>query len=435
MKSDKHFLFPHPGFIAELATLSLFFLMLFVPFEQQLVKIGLIFVILISVFLLSLRSGIRLLHFDAVIWCAVLIGIGAFFVFWAILHGQMDGLKVMPVFVIYPCIYIFIIAAIARRTSLDALLRWLVNSSIIISAYSAMYMLSMVGILPSGIFILVKESVVSVGAEFFSYAMPSITSMLYLMPFILSALILWRDKDCMPVKRGRLAMALLLSLVPVIFSASRIFWILLLITPVLTYVFTFAITTKFSQTRRRIIRGNGWRLVLVIFVVSIFPMMYFWTELNDAFLSSNTFMDALTFADAGSSVRGEQLKMLLDGWSEVPLLGAGHGASLPWYKRSEDAPWAYELSFVALLYQTGIFGILAYFLAISWLFYASYKLCRIDAARSLYIIPVLVGLSCFLVATGTNPYLYAFDHLWTIFVPLIVLNVFMLQRDRRSILI
>lgn len=430
MNTDRIFTLRQARF-AEVTTFSLLFLMMFIPYEQPVLKLTLVFLILVSVSLLALDATTVLLHRDTLVWYLTLIGTGAFWVFWGFLHGRLDALRVMPVFVVYPVVFIFITGALSRMSALDGMLALLVNAAIFISVYSGLYILSMLGILPFGsILVLVKESVVSIGAEFFSYAMPSITTMLFLVPYLTSALMLWRDDDKMPVTRARIGLALILSFIPIIFSSTRVFWLNLLVSPALTYIFICLVYQQAATERRRVFRKNFKQVLWVVLFVAVLPLIYFHTEIYDLFFSSNTFLDALTFADKGTNVRGEQFKMLIDGWSDIPIMGAGHGSSLPQYKRSDAAPWAYELSFVALLYQTGLLGILLYGACICWLFATSYKLCRANPVRAAYLIPLLVGLSCFLVATGTNPYLYAFDHLWTIFTPMIAANVFLMRRDR-----
>lgn len=421
--------------LPEIATFCLLFLMMFIPYEQPLLKMGLIVLILASVVILALRPAAVLLHMDTIVWYLVIIGTGAFFVFWGILHGRLDALRVMPVFVIYPVIFIFITGALSRMVSLDGMIGLLVNAAIFISAYTTLYILSMLGILPfEGLMLLVRESVVSVGTEFFSYAMPSITTMLFLVPFLVSAMMLWTSSDHMPVSRRRTGWALLLSFVPIIFSSTRVFWIILLIAPMLTYLFICIVYQKNARQRRRFFHANLKRMIWLLLALTVPTAIYFRTEIIDLFFGSSAFIDAATFSDRGTSVRSEQFQMLLAGWIDVPVLGAGHGASLPNYKRSFEAPWAYELSFIALLYQTGLLGVFLYGICVAWLFGTSYKLCRSNQDRALYLIPLLVAMACFLLATGTNPYLYAFDHLWTVFAPMIAINVFLLRRDRTDAL-
>ena len=55
----------------------------------------------------------------------------------------------------------------------------------------------------------------------------------------------------------------------------------------------------------------------------------------------------------------------------------------------------------------------------------------------LYLLPKLVGMSSFLIASASNPYLRTFDYMWAIFLPIAFINFWLLNRrtNRRSNLI
>jgi len=57
--------------------------------------------------------------------------------------------------------------------------------------------------------------------------------------------------------------------------------------------------------------------------------------------------------------RDAQLAALTDGWRAHPVFGAGLGA-VARVIRSDSQPWAYELSYNALLFQTGLVGLALY---------------------------------------------------------------------------
>ena len=43
------------------------------------------------------------------------------------------------------------------------------------------------------------------------------------------------------------------------------------------------------------------------------------------------------------------------------------------------------------------------------------------------LIPTLSGLFCFLIINATNPYLASFDYLWVVFLPVAILNAYILR--------
>jgi len=115
-----------------------------------------------------------------------------------------------------------------------------------------------------------------------------------------------------------------------------------------------------------------------------------------------------------------------------PILGYGHGAGVATSVRSSEAPWTYELTYIALLFQVGILGFLIYFFAILWYLVKSIILVRVDRSTAFLILPLLVGSIEFLIASATNPYLLKFDYLWTIFFSVAVLNFYLLHRKQKT---
>ena len=126
--------------------------------------------------------------------------------------------------------------------------------------------------------------------------------------------------------------------------------------------------------------------------------------------------------DEGGYLRALQFRSLMDGWKEHLFLGHGTAANAS-VIRSDTIPGAYELTYIALLFQRGLLGFIVYFLQLSYiifnLFYYSLKYRRIRN----FLISILTGFICFLIANGTNPYLEAFDHIWILFFPLVVINL------------
>jgi len=137
-----------------------------------------------------------------------------------------------------------------------------------------------------------------------------------------------------------------------------------------------------------------------------------------------------TTLDDSPADRSQQYIALVRGWAEYPLIGAGLGASAHGSIRSEIMPWAYELYYLALLFQTGLLGFLAYTAGIVWIYSSGIGIIKRGGVDSQLLIPILVGTSGLLIANGTNPYLARFDGIWVIFLPLAFINYSLLSRDR-----
>ncbi|APO80680.1 hypothetical protein BL240_03900 [Pseudomonas putida] len=84
-------------------------------------------------------------------------------------------------------------------------------------------------------------------------------------------------------------------------------------------------------------------------------------------------------------------------------------------------PWAYELFYVSLIFQYGIFGFVIYGLGVVALIVFLAQQVR-RKGRDSFEFCFLSGLVSFLLATATNPYLAKFDYMWVLFIPVALMN-------------
>jgi hypothetical protein len=118
--------------------------------------------------------------------------------------------------------------------------------------------------------------------------------------------------------------------------------------------------------------------------------------------------------------RSEQFYSLIDDWLKSSVLfGSGNGAVAS-VIRSYEMQWAYELTYVYLLFSTGIFGVVFYF---SWYGYGLLRLRSAMLKRPdliVYVAPMLTGSIIFCIASASNPYLGKFDYLWIVLLPFFI---------------
>ena len=67
---------------------------------------------------------------------------------------------------------------------------------------------------------------------------------------------------------------------------------------------------------------------------------------------------------------------------------------------------------------------------VAWIYWMGIRMIRERGVLERMMFPTLVGLSGFLVANGTNPYLARYDGLWVIFLPIALINFWLLERAR-----
>lgn len=103
---------------------------------------------------------------------------------------------------------------------------------------------------------------------------------------------------------------------------------------------------------------------------------------------------------------------------EQPIFGHGSGASAA-VVRSADFGWAYELSYHALLFHTGIVGFTLYIYALFMVISGLYKGTKRKDANFSWYVSLLAAVLMGIIANSSNPYFSSsFDFLWWILWPL-----------------
>jgi O-antigen ligase len=110
--------------------------------------------------------------------------------------------------------------------------------------------------------------------------------------------------------------------------------------------------------------------------------------------------------DESTRQRVEQADPLWSGFTSHPVLGNGLGAALPsGFERSQDFPWSFELTYLQILFQMGVVGLLAVlWLPARGIWFAGRELIDSERIRA-GPLAGLGGLAGILACTATNPLL------------------------------
>jgi len=112
---------------------------------------------------------------------------------------------------------------------------------------------------------------------------------------------------------------------------------------------------------------------------------------------------AKPLVDESVSERKIQAELLLKKWSERPWMGWGYGSYLPDHFSVDQAPYSYEMLPFALLMKLGVIGF-----AIYLAFWSGLILYTLKKGRPEDSILFSSGLTAFLLASHTNPFLFNF---------------------------
>lgn len=403
----------------------LFLLMLIAPFEFYAIKI-IILIILVSVSIANIltKKKIRLVK-PIIKWFITFIGFGIFFSLLAFLipnNNEEYILRSMPVNVIWPTLFCIIIPYINTESVIRVLNKTMVLGTFIISLYLLCAALSYLGYLPiAPSFFSAAKPIIGKYDASIQLFLPSTTSLFFLIPFLVSYFLLQNFKKD-KIKPVYIITTLVLSIAATIVTARRALILNLLISPALILIFLKLSKVRLLKADKIKILKLFIGFLVIVLVGCAILIKYEILNLNPLI---TLFKDGFDFSkssqDVGSIARADQSVGLIHSWRDYPILGSGLGSASEYVNRSEATPWVYELSYLTLLFQSGIIGLLIYFGLLFWIFYKGIMLIRLNTEFS-FIIPSLVGCFCFLLANASNPYLIAFDHMWTIFLPLGLIN-------------
>lgn len=263
------------------------------------------------------------------------------------------------------------------------------------------------------------------------YTTSHMVSLLFTFPFL--AIYTFCDDgkssySCFP--RALVVFVFVLQCLCVLLSGRKAIWIAAAVCMVLTLLIRrrYYATNPHGKNEPTIARLS---LIILSTLVLVFIVAQpaFWTYMGDLVAS---LLDAFSFDDPakGSAyVRGQQSIALVNGWLESPLFGNGFGAYAADYIRDPDNFAAYELTYLALLLQKGIFGFLLYFGICIWSLVCCYKIGNMKNDLSLFALSAAMGLLGMMVGDATNPYMGRFACMWIFFLPSFVIS---LQKETKA---
>lgn len=411
----------------------LFFSMLFVPTVYQEMKGVLLVIVLLGLFsAVILRQHEIRLHLSIILWTLFIAAVGMAFSFYGTVLNTPGAIRQLSVFVLWPLVYCFLLGAVTDFKNIVSLVKIMVYALIAISFYSAMYILNAVGVWPDFLYFeLDQGQAIGIYEGFMEFNLYSISSLIFLVPFSIAAFLSTRSK-AFPVGRLWLMFAMMMGIGVSILSGRRALWLALIVAPLITWF--FIMLSGFWNHKRKSSVAESFLMAAVV-AIALGSGGYLLGTLSVSLEMSAIFSELLRGFDfSGTSGGGDsaisrvqQFTALVEGWLRSPFFGNGLGASASLI-RSDEQPWAYELVYVALLFQTGLIGCAIYIGAIAWIYWRGIKLLKENGPIAAIMLPTLVGMTCFLIANATNPYLAKFDYMWVIFWPLALINFHLLQK-------
>ena len=391
-----------------------FFLMLVLPTTFQLER-GVLLAVLAAGALIAASTRWRVSR-DIVLLCVLTLSVGAIGIFWGYVNDTPGALRVSTVYILWPVVYMLFLGLVHSPSTIVLLEKTLVVG-VAVAALMAIALLvgAMAGQtrITSELFAF-QGAAIGVYDGFIELRLFNLTTVIYGLPY-LAMLFFSPQAHGWLRSRKWVGLVLVLVLAVCMVAGRRAFWLVALVTPLLVWGLLFLLGVR---VRARSV-GIAAMLIAIVSIGGMIAIGVNFSVLSEQLLSA--------FDPSGeqpASIRFQQFVALMSEWSDSPWIGQGLGASASSVIRSEEQPWAYELSYVALLFQTGLLGVIIYSSAVLWIFYKGIKLVRLRPDAAQVILPLLAGLAGFLLVNASNPYLSKFDYLWTIFLPVGAINAY-----------
>lgn len=393
--------------------------MLFFPTIYVPIKFTILFIILVWVSKEYLTTYKLAMDYKIFTYSCANIVSCVFFTIWGVMNNTPGALRTTTVYIIYPIIYTYIIASNIKGVTFQKMLIAIVITGLLIGLYCIYSILYFIDIIPAGLYFeLPLDQAMGIYDGFFEFRIYSLSSLIFIVPLLIGILFYY-DKNVINVSKRLIQFTLLIDMIVVLLSARKGLYVATLFSFPIIFVLKNDKASKFK-----------WEVIIsVIFLIIFIQLVSLFLEI-DYSRYIDDFKAGFEFDNTGNEsayVRTQQFNALINGWKESPWLGRGIGASAS-FQSSYEQPWAYELTYLALLFQIGIIGmmIITYsYLKILIINYINIK------KNSDYLTPVIapffIATICFLIANATNPYLAKFDYLWIMFLPIATANYYSLK--------
>jgi hypothetical protein len=416
------------GWLLRATGYTLFFLMLFLPTAYQPIKGALLGLTVVGIVMAAAVTGRFPLAPGIALGALGYSALGLASVIKGLTGGAPGALAMFNVYVMWPLVYTLLVVGASFPGVLRGLTRVTVCAALAISLYSIIFVLREAGYWPSALYYAFDQGqAIGFHGTYVEFGLYSTTTLLFLVPYLVGALFVF-PKAHAPVSRPMLWLTMVLSFTTVLLSGRRALLLLVPLAPVLALLFRAWLSVTRKRESRRLVRRVGWAalamaLVLIVIMTAIGGMAP--AGFVDMVASGFRFN-----SDVVAMSRRDQFLALVNGWLQQPLFGSGHGAPVRDVIRSPEVPWAYELTYLALLYHTGIVGFLAYSAGLFWTFLKSRQIARTGWPQAPYLVATLVGTASFVLANATNPYLEKYDSIWVLFLPIAFINAYLMETHR-----
>jgi len=398
-----------------------FFLMLILPASFQVPR-GILLILIL--FFIIFNNKLSSFKYDKTLIIIGLINIffSVAFTLNGIARSTPGAISVTTVYIVWPILYLYFIGLSDKIENIANFSKIIILGGLASAGLIIIFIFNNFFGFPIDISYLVKSQDFGVFWEGGATELNSmnLATVFYTFIFVLTLICIPKDFNNLKLNKNLIRFALVVSLFLLFVSARRAFWVVCALSPFIILLLLKTIGIE--------LRLKRFLFPALFFLIATLAVVSYMTIDNDNLVAEFNSSFEFDNPDAESNyLRKEQFNALTSGWEDNWLIGAGLGASAKGSIRDENATWAYELSYNALLFHTGLVGIIVYGSSVLWIICQSIIICRRNKYYISYLLPQITALICFLLVNASNPYLSKFDYLWTIFLPLATLNAIKIE--------
>jgi len=347
------------------------------------------------------------------------------YILLGVVHGAPTEAMLESVFVylLYPLFYFFAILLVADQLSIRVVTYFLIALGIFISLLTIMQAARVFGFgsVPGySLLYYIYPDLVYHHREFAftgenGYLPRAAERFVFLAPFAVGLLL---AGSRIGISRALIVLNLLLVSAATVLTERRAFLLILVL--ILSISLTRWALTRIGQVAAVILIAAVAGVVLILADVGLsLGPMNFSNNLSEA---GSRVQESYTSADLGT--RELQVEMLVRSAGDRPIFGHGYGSSIASFYRNTQAPWRFEMTYVALLFQAGALGLALYAALALQLGIVARNAYKADPT---YVLPFIFGLAGAMLAVTTNPYLNYGTGQWLLFLPVAVFCTVLLK--------
>ncbi len=397
--------------------LFLFFTMFF-PVTYSIFRLGFF---LISIILILYTKNFKITG-GCVKEIIVFVMMNSISFFIGLANKTPGAIRCLTVEVVWPILFLLFSQEIKSDYELKKIEKQILYIYLIVLLFDTMFLFSnLLNIKMIPIFMLnALECKFGAYGSFFQYTTTHMCTLIFMTPLIISAFFEQNDKEIvsMPV----LILELLLSFFCMAMSGRVAYILVTLVSTIAIILIKIIIPSKNCmdkhEKKTKIIIISS-VIVIMFIVLKVGTGLKFESVINYVIEKFHTSTQS---SHIDNGVRDIQAKALIKGWLEKPIFGHGTGSYTPECIRSDTMLWAYEYTYLAMLFQKGIFGVLVYFGFVIIIFVKAVKSVKYGIYSRNAVVPFLIGLFAILIATAADPYLTTFGCMWMLYIPFAIAN-------------